>query len=169
VHAIVAGYSIGLIGFSSVRLLASGFHALQDYRTPLRASIAAITTSAVLALSLALPYRHSLYATVGVAIGSAIGSYLNLAMLSRGLRARLGPLFTPAMRRSTSRVLAATGAATIAAWPVRAYLLDNVHFLLTAAGTLAMFGGIFLLVAHATGSQEAARWLRTFRVVRRPP
>jgi putative peptidoglycan lipid II flippase len=167
VHWIVAGFSIGLVGFSSVRLLASAFHALQDYRTPLRSSLAAITTSAILALSLALPFRDSLYATAGIAVGSALGSYVNLALLARGLRRKIGPLFTAAMWAGALRIGAVALVATAAAYPVR-FLLRDAHYVVTAAGTLAAFGGIFLVAAYATGSQEAERWLRSLRVVRRP-
>jgi putative peptidoglycan lipid II flippase len=168
VRWIVAGYTVGLIGFSSVRLLASAFHAFQDYRTPLRASIAAITTSAVLALALALPFRESIYATVGLGIASAIGSYVNLSILLGGLHKRLGVLFTPAMWASTARVALAAAVATLGAYPIRQLLAER-HYLITAAGTLSAFGGIFLIIAYATGSQEAARWLRKLRVVRRSP
>jgi hypothetical protein len=44
---------------------------------------------------------------------------------------------------------------------------DAVARVVVALGTLIVFGGIFLISAHAGGSHEAARWLA--RVVRRPP
>lgn len=175
VHRILAAYAVGLIGFSSVKLLASAHYAFSDYRTPLRASIIAIVTSAVLALALALPLRHSLIGAAGLALGSALGSYVNLALLAAGLRRRLGPLYTPAMWRGTLRVIGATTAAAVAAWAVREWLTvgatlpERMRGYVIALGTLAVFGGIFLVVAYAAGSQEAARWLRPLGVVRRPP
>lgn len=175
VHRILAAYAVGLIGFSSVKLLASAHYAFSDYRTPLRASIIAIVTSAVLALALALPLRNSLIGAAGLALGSALGSYVNLALLAAGLRRRLGPLYTPAMWRGTLRVIGATTAAAVAGWAAREWLTvgatlpERMRGYVIALGTLAVFGGIFLVVAYAAGSQEAARWLRPLGVVRRPP
>ena len=175
VHWVLAAYAIGLTGYSSVKLLASAHYAFNDYRTPLRASIYAIITSAVLALALALPFRHSVRAAAGIALGSALGSYVNLALLAAGLRTRLGPLYTRAMWAGTVRIVGATALATVVALGAR-IALESAGDLapawrpyLIAAGTLLVFGGIFLIAAYAAGSQEAARWLRTFRVVRRRP
>ena len=175
VHRVLAAYAVGLIGFSSVKLLASAHYAFNDYRTPLRASVVAIITSAALALALALPLRHSLIGAAGIALGSALGSYVNLTVLAAGLHRKLGPLYTVAMWRGTLRVLGATAAAAVIAWLVRHWLTaasalpERGRAYIVALGTLAAFGGIFLVVAYAAGSQEAARWLRPFGVVRRPP
>ena len=175
VHRILAAYAIGLVGFSSVKLLASAHYAFNDYRTPLRASVVAIVTSAALALALALPLRHSLLGAAGIALGSAIGSYVNVAVLAGGLRRRLGPLYTGAMWRGTLRVLGATLAAAAAAWLIRGWLTtadalpERARNHLVAVGTLVVFGGIFIVVAYAAGSPEAARWLRPLGAVRRSP
>jgi putative peptidoglycan lipid II flippase len=175
VHLVIAAYAVGLVGYSSVKLLASAHYALNDYRTPLRASVFAIITSAILALSLALPFRHSLRGAAGIALGSALGSYVNLVLLAGGLRRRLGPLYSAAMWKGTVRIVGAAAAAAGAAYVVRRGLEgfggipDRWRVYAVALGTLAAFGGIFLIAAYAAGSQEAARWLRTFRIVRRPP
>jgi putative peptidoglycan lipid II flippase len=175
VHWILGAYAVGLVGFSSVKLLASAHYAFNDYRTPLRASLVAIGTSAALAVALAVPMRHSLFGAAGIALGSALGSYVNLAMLGRGLRARLGPLYTGAMWRGTFRVAGATAVAAAGAYPVRALLTESsrlperVGIYVVALGTLAAFAGIFIVAAYAAGSQEAARWLRPLGVVRRSP
>ena len=175
VHLVLAAYAIGLTGYSSIKLLASAHYAFNDYRTPLRASIFAIVTSAVLAVALALPFRDSVRAAAGIALGSALGSYVNLALLAAGLRRRLGPLYTGSMWTGTLRIIGATALATAVAFGVRVALerADGPSAVwrpyVTAAGTLLVFGGIFLVAAYAAGSQEAARWLRTFRVVRRKP
>jgi putative peptidoglycan lipid II flippase len=175
VHWVLAAYAIGLTGYASIKLLASAHYAFNDYRTPLRASVLAIVTSAVLALALALPFRDSVRAAAGIALGSALGSYVNLALLTAGLRRRLGPLYTRDMWTGTLRIVGATALATTVAFGVRVGLeqADVIRATwrpyATAIGTLLAFGGIFLIAAYAAGSQEAARWLRTFRVVRRKP
>jgi putative peptidoglycan lipid II flippase len=182
VYLILAAYSVGLISYTTVRLLASAFYAMQDYQTPLRASAVTIATSAVLALAFAWPARDSLRGAAGIALGSALGSYVNFTLLARGLHGRLGPLFTRAMWIGVGRIVAATALAAMAAFAVRLGLeseaigeligrtpLARVPHLIIAPGTLIAFGGIFLLSAHAAGSREAARWLRAARVIRRSP
>jgi putative peptidoglycan lipid II flippase len=175
VHWVLAAYAIGLVGYSSVKLLASAHYAFNDYRTPLRASVFAIITSAILALSLALPFRHSLRGAAGIALGSALGSYVNLALLAVGLRKRVGPLYDAVMWKGTLRIIGATAIASAVAYPVRrvletaSFIPDRWRPYVVALGTLAAFGGIFLVAAYAAGSLEAARWLRSLRVVRRAP
>jgi putative peptidoglycan lipid II flippase len=180
----LAAYGVGLIGYTTVRLLASAFYAMQDYRTPLRASVTAIVTSGILAFAFAWPRRHDpdLIGVAGIALGSAIGAYVNFAVLAHGLRGRLGRLFTGQMWWGTARIVAAAAAAAVVAQLARTGLqsdgvtrwiaatpLASMPHLVVATGTLLVFGGIFLLSAYAAGSQEAARWLRAVHLVRRPP
>lgn len=159
VHAVLAAFSIGLVSFGSVKLLASAHYALKDYRTPLRASISSLFVSAGISLALAWPFRHSLYAAAGIALGTALGSYVNLAVQIRGLHAKLGRLYTTQMWRGTRRIAVATTVAAVIAAPVRYLLLEQRAFI-AAPPTLLVFGLTYLVVAWFMGSGEAARWLR---------
>ncbi len=165
VHWILAAFAVGLIGFSSVKLLASAYYAMQDYRTPLRSALRAIIVGTAAALAVALPFRESPLSPAGLALGAAIGAYVNLFFLARGLRQRLGTLYTPLMRRGTVRIVASSVIALVLALPVR-WLLRDVHVAVTATATLPVFGVLFLIAAWRGGSQEAARWLRRLRLVR---
>ncbi|WP_353266201.1 murein biosynthesis integral membrane protein MurJ [Gemmatimonas sp.] len=163
VHAVLAGYAVGLVSFGSVKLLGSAYYALQDYRTPLRASLASIAVSAVAAVSIAVPLRASPYATAGIALASALGSYVNLAVLASGLRQRLGTLYTPAMWYGTRRIVTASVCAALVGWGARLVhhsVLSAWHVRLVALPVLAAFGVTYLVVAWWMGSAEAARWLR---------
>ncbi|MBC8085764.1 MAG: murein biosynthesis integral membrane protein MurJ [Phycisphaerae bacterium] len=159
VHAVLAAYAVGLVSYGSVKLLSSVHYALQDYKTPLRASVASLVTSAIIALVCVWPFRTSMYGAVGIALGSAIGSYVNLAVQVRGLRGRLGALYTAAMWTGTRRIIVATLAAALAAAPLR-FWLGSDRPLVAAPPTLAAFGITYLVVAWLMGSGEAARWLR---------
>jgi putative peptidoglycan lipid II flippase len=165
VHFVLAGYAIGLVSFASVKLLASAFYAMQDYRTPLRASVASLTVSAVIAASIALPLRNSVFAAAGIALGSAIGSYTNFAVLMRRLRARLGPIYTPAMWSGTRRIIVAAIVALLVATPMRFVLDPSAPFdpsrpRLTGPPILLAFGLAYVVCAWWLGSGEAARLLR---------
>lgn len=163
VHGVLAAYAIGLVSFGSVKLLGSAFYALQDYRTPLRASIASIVVSGVAAVSIAVPLRASPLATAGIALASAVGSYVNLTMLSHGLRQRLGPLYTPAMWIGTRRIVLSALAATLVGSLLRALhheAYPSLHPRMAGVPILVAFALSYLVTAWALGSHEAARWLR---------
>lgn len=78
--ALVA-YSVGLTGLILVKILAPGFYARQDIRTPVK--IALITLFATQAMNLAFitSLRHA-----GLALSIGLASCLNAALLYRGLR-----------------------------------------------------------------------------------
>ena len=159
VHFVIAAYAVGLVSFASVKLLASAFYALQDYRTPLRASLASLAISATAAAAMALPLRHTAYATAGIALGSALGSYTNFVVLIRKLRAQLGPLYTPLMWIATRRILGSALVALIVALPLR-LVFDTSRPRLFGPIVLGVFGLVYLLSAWWFGSAEAARLLR---------
>lgn len=159
VHIILAGFAVGLISFASVKLLASAHYALQDYRTPLRASMASLVISAAASIALAIPLRTSVWGAAAVSFGSALGSYVNLSVLIRGLRERLGPLYTPAMWTGSRRIAVAALAAGAMALPVR-WGVRDLHPMVGGLPVLGVFGLAYLGVAWAMGSREAARLLR---------
>ncbi|MBC7780717.1 MAG: murein biosynthesis integral membrane protein MurJ [Proteobacteria bacterium] len=77
-------YSVGLVGLIAVKVLAPGFYARQDVRTPVK--IALITLAATQAMNLLLvqPLAHA-----GLALAIALGACLNALLLWLGLR-RIG-------------------------------------------------------------------------------
>ncbi|HUF26287.1 MAG TPA: murein biosynthesis integral membrane protein MurJ [Gemmatimonadaceae bacterium] len=164
-HLVLAAFALGLIGFASVKLLASAHYAMQDYRTPLRSGVISLVVGSLTAAVLAFTFRASYLGAAGIALGSAVASYANLATLVRGLRRRLGVLWTEEMWRGAARVAAASGAAAVGASGVE-WLVRDAHFRIAAIGTLLAFGGIFLLTAHILGNGEAGRWLRAARLIR---
>lgn len=163
VHWMLGGYAVGLISFGSVKLLSSAYFALQDYRTPLRASIASVLVSAVAAVTFAYVLRDTSFAAAGIALGAALGSYTNMTLLLRGLRARVGPLYTPTMWSGTQRIVIATVAATAVGLALRTAqhaVLPALHPRIGGPFVLAGFGLTYLVVSWLMGSGEAARLLR---------
>ncbi len=78
--ALVA-YATGLLGFVLVKVLAPGFFARQDTRTPVRIAVVALVANVLLNLVLVLPLRHA-----GLALATSLAAYLNAALLFRALR-----------------------------------------------------------------------------------
>jgi len=163
VHAVLAAFAVGLVSFGSVKLLSSVYYALQDYKTPLRSSMVSIVVSAVASISLAYPLRHSPYGAAAIALGTAIGSYMNLSLLVRGLHKRIGPLYTAAMWVGSRRIALASafgGAIAFALSVVVERVWPGVHPRIAGPPVLLVFGMSYLGLAWWMGSGEAARWLR---------
>lgn len=74
-------YSLGLVAFMLIKILAPGFFARQDTRTPVRIGIIAMVANMLFNLLLVWHYRH-----VGLALATAASAWLNAGMLWRGLR-----------------------------------------------------------------------------------
>ncbi len=80
-------YAPGLIGYSAVKIVSPTFYALRDSRTPVMASMVSVAANVVLNVTLVrvLGYR-------GLALGTALASLLNAALLLWLLRGRLDGL-----------------------------------------------------------------------------
>jgi putative peptidoglycan lipid II flippase len=78
-------FSLGLMGYGGVRILAAAFHALQDTRTPVKVALIALVVNAALNVTLMFPMKIS-----GIALASSIAAMVNLSLLYRFLSARLG-------------------------------------------------------------------------------
>ncbi|MDJ0738209.1 MAG: murein biosynthesis integral membrane protein MurJ [Gammaproteobacteria bacterium] len=75
-------YSLGLLAFILIKVLAPGFYARQDTRTPVRIGVIAMLVNMVLNLLLIFPLQHA-----GLALATSLAAYLNAFLLLRGLRA----------------------------------------------------------------------------------
>ena len=88
-YSLVA-YSAGLPAFIAVKVLAPGYYARQDTRTPVKIAIAAMVTNMLLNLlfvGLLLGYGFE-GPHAGLALASSAAAYLNAILLYRGLRKR---------------------------------------------------------------------------------
>jgi len=79
-HSLIA-YSVGLVGFVLIKVLASGFFSRQDTRTPVKIGVIAMVTNMVLNLILIWPLAHA-----GLALATSLAALLNASLLYRGLR-----------------------------------------------------------------------------------
>lgn len=73
-------YAVGLFGFISIKVLAPGYFARQDTRTPVRIGVIAMAANMVFNLILIFPLQHT-----GLALATSLSAYLNAWLLYRGL------------------------------------------------------------------------------------
>ena len=74
-------YSLGLLAFMLIKVLAPGYFARQDTRTPVKIGIKAMVTNMVINLALIVPFAH-----MGLALATSLAAFLNAGLLYRGLR-----------------------------------------------------------------------------------
>ncbi|MCG8672186.1 MAG: murein biosynthesis integral membrane protein MurJ [Pseudomonadales bacterium] len=74
-------YSLGLLGFMLVKVLAPGYFARQDTKTPVAIGIKAMAANMVFNLLLIVPLAHA-----GLALATTLSAFVNAALLFMGLR-----------------------------------------------------------------------------------
>lgn len=87
--AALQAYALGVLTFMLIKVLAPGFFARQDLKTPVRIAIISMVVNMVLNLILIWPLQH-----VGLALATSLASMLNTGLLLWGLY-RLG-VYKPA-------------------------------------------------------------------------
>jgi putative peptidoglycan lipid II flippase len=99
------GYGVGLMGLIAVKILAPGFYARQDIRTPVK--IAVVVLMAVQAMNLVfVPWLGH----AGLALSIGLGALVNATWLFFGLRRRGAYTPSPGWGGFALRVLVATAA-----------------------------------------------------------
>ena len=74
-------YALGLLAFMLIKVLAPGYFARQNTRTPVKIGIKAMLANMVFNLILIVPLAH-----VGLALATAASAFLNAGWLAQGLK-----------------------------------------------------------------------------------
>jgi putative peptidoglycan lipid II flippase len=87
-------YSMALLAFMLIKVLAPGYYSRQDTKTPVSIGIKAMAANMVLNLAFVIPLHvYFKIGHVGLALATMLSSYMNAYMLYRGLR--LGGVYSP--------------------------------------------------------------------------
>jgi len=97
------GYGVGLVGLIAIKVLAPGFYARQDIRTPVKIAIVVLVLTQCLNLLL-VPYL----AHAGLALAIGLGAMVNAVWLLLGLKARGAYTPSPGWARFILQVVAAS-------------------------------------------------------------
>ena len=102
-------YCLGLLPFMLVKILAPGFYARQNLRTPVKIGIIAMAANMVLNLVLVIPLHvYWQIGHVGLALATSLAAFLNAGLLFLGLRREGVFQWTPGWRVLLLRLLAAS-------------------------------------------------------------
>ncbi len=154
----LAGYAIGLVGYSLVKVLAPAFYAVDDAATPARISLLSIGLNVALCFVLVGPFGHT-----GLAISTATVASANALLLVVLLWRKVGSLQGRRMTVSAAKVVVASAAlavATHASWRFVDSLAggsDLLERLLSTFIPITVGGVAFLAVARLLGCEELSR------------
>jgi putative peptidoglycan lipid II flippase len=116
-YALMA-YSLGLVGFSLVKVLAPGYFARQDTKTPVKVGIVALGTNMGFNLAVVVPAHFAGFVAPHalLALSTGLSACLNSFLLYRGLRRQA--VYQPSSRWGWlwPRVLAANGGMAAFLW-----------------------------------------------------
>ncbi len=116
-------YSVGVVAFMLIKVLAPGYFARQDIRTPVRIGIIALAVNMALNIILATPLHFYLeIGHVGLALATSLAAILNSVLLFRGLRKTDMYTPEPGWRKFLLMLLNANIAMCVALYGFTAYL-----------------------------------------------
>ncbi len=150
----LAAYSIGLTGLILVKVLAPGFYARQNIRTPVKIALISLAATQLMNLAFIVPFKHA-----GLALSIGLAACLNAALLYRGLREQ--GIFTPqpGWTKFIGKLLVALIAMAATLWfavgPENAWF----HY-----STSSRVWRLLVLVGAGAGSYFATLWLLGFRM-----
>ena len=152
-------YSVGLLAFMLIKVLAPGYFSRQDTKTPVKIGIIAMAANMVMNIALVLPLHYYWQVGhVGLALATSLAAILNAGLLYRGLRQQqvyspLPGLFTTVARLAVAALLMA--AVLVVLMPGPAAWIDWLWWQravaiagLCAAGAVSYFVALVVLGAR---------------------
>ena len=141
--AALRGYGVGLMGLVAVKVLAPGFYARQDIRTPVKIAVAVLLATQAMNALFVPWFGHA-----GLALSIGLGALINATCLLIGLRRAGAYTPSPGWPAFLARVLVATAALTgVLAWA--AWRIDWIglaaHWGWRIGLMAAVLGGVALL------------------------
>ena len=146
-------YAVGLLGLIMVKVLAPGFYARQDIRTPVKIAIITLLATQALNAALIFPLKHA-----GLALSIGLGACLNAGLLLSQLRSR--GIYTPQAGWGgfIAKLLVALAVMAVILW----FAMGSEAWWLQAGG-LHRVAALCGLVVAGAGSYFATLWLLGFR------
>lgn len=161
--AAVQLYAVGLMGYSTSRIVSPVFYALGRSRVPVAASLVSVTTNLVASLLLvrALGFR-------GLALGTSIAALANGGVLLILMRRHLHGIGGARLLASATKVLLASIGMAIVAWGVERTLSETIpgNGLVLQAGRLtASIGAGLVALALSSKVLRLPEFDETFELV----
>ncbi|MDR1275323.1 MAG: murein biosynthesis integral membrane protein MurJ [Candidatus Accumulibacter sp.] len=153
-NALVA-YSFGLLGLMLVKVLAPGFYARQNVRTPVKIALFTLCATQVFNLSFVGWLKHA-----GLALSIGLAAYLNAALLYRGLRRNGSYTPQPGWAVFYARVSVALAVMGAALW----WMGGDAESWLASSSVTERVIRLSLIVVAGASVYFAVLWVAGFRL-----
>jgi putative peptidoglycan lipid II flippase len=146
------GYGVGLIGLVAIKILAPGFYASQDIKTPVKIAIAVLIITQLLNIALVPLFAHA-----GLALAIGIGALINALWLLIGLIKRGSYQPLPGWGKFIAQVVFASVLLGVLLWWSAAYFdwtalrSDIFKRIMILAGVLLASAAIYFVALLASG------------------
>lgn len=148
-------YSIGLLSYAGVKVVAAAFYAVQDMSVPVKISIWSMIANVLLSVILMFPLKHG-----GLALATSISSTMNFALLALILRGRMGRMGGYKVAKSALKVSVASAVMAMAVGGLAARFFDDAAPLPSKAAFLGLDIGLgivlFLAICYLLRCDELA-------------
>lgn len=157
-------YSLGLVAFMLIKVLAPGYFARQDTKTPVKIGIKAMAANMLFNIVLVVPL-HIFWQLghIGLALATSLSALLNAGLLYQGLRKQQVYRLLPGFKRTVLRLLGAVSLMALALslcapaaeqWQIWLWWQRALNiFWLCAVGGVTYFAGLLLLGMRARDFQ----------------
>jgi putative peptidoglycan lipid II flippase len=149
-------YAVGLWSMAGVRIVAQGFYSLQDTKTPVKISIAAVITNMVLSAAFLLwtPLAHG-----GLALATSLASMLNISVLTILLRKKIERIDGSRILRSLLKIIPSSIAMGTIGWlvsenPVWQEAGNNLYKVELLGGAMAASVCFYVMLMWILRSEE---------------
>jgi putative peptidoglycan lipid II flippase len=149
----LTAYSLGLVGLIMVKVLAPGFYARQDIKTPVRIGLVTLAATLVMNAAFIYPLRHA-----GLALAIGLGACVNAGLLYGTLRRRQIFRPQPGWRKFLAQLSGALAAMAVVLW----FAMGHTAGWLTG-GVLLRAGRLALIVLAGMATYFGALWLLGIR------
>jgi putative peptidoglycan lipid II flippase len=148
----LAGYGTGLLGIVAIKVLAPGYYASHDMRTPMKIAIVSLVVTQLINLAVVPLFHHA-----GLALSIGLGALVNAGLLLAGLLRRKAYRPTPGWGLFALQVFA--GSALLAVFlmwsagslPWLAWRAEPLMRAAAMAGMLAASGALYFGALMAAG------------------
>jgi len=152
-EALIA-YSVGLLGLILVKVLAPGFYARQNIKTPVKIAVITLIATQLMNLAFIIPFKHA-----GLALAIGLGACLNAGLLYYKLRSHKIYQPQPGWRIFFLKILTALMIMGIVLWFATG---SDASWLIDSAMVRA--GRLSWIVILGAFSYFATLWLLGFRI-----
>jgi len=156
--------ALGLSFYSSTSIIARGFYALKDTRTPMYAAVVSMVMNVIFSLFLMWPLKEG-----GLALANSLSAMFNAAVLFILLRRRVGMLHGSALAATAARIALAALIMAAACWGTHHWLAGwlspatLMHNLALVFGPIAVGVAVYFAAAFLLAREEVLAILHGHR------